>query len=149
MKLGSTIIIAFLLAWVIQFGMTYFQMQRYYKRIRELRREGPTATGMSGSMYKRRVYGVLVFDKGEKILHAEQFSGWTVFAGLKPVKELEGLSIKDIMDENAELPIPKKVRNAFQNAVLEYQKAKVKAGGDNNNIQSKSSVVNTSGNTPV
>jgi glucitol operon activator protein len=145
MKLGSTLFIALFTAWVIQFAMTYFQMRRYYKRIGELRREGPTATGMSGSMYKRRVYGVLVLDENEKILHAEQFSGWTVFAGLKPVKELEGLSIKDIMDEGVELPISKKVRNAFQNAVLEYQKAMDKA--NNNTLQNN--VANISGNTPV
>jgi glucitol operon activator protein len=149
MKLGSTIIIAFLIAWIIQFGMTYFQMRRYYKRIRELRREGPTATGMSGSMYKRRVYGVLVFDKNEKILHAEQFSGWTVFAGLKPVKELEGLSINDIMDESVELPIPKKYRSAFQNAVLEYRKAKEKTDEKNGDLQKRNNVANISGNTPV
>ncbi len=149
MKLGSTLFIALFAAWIIQYAMTYFQMRRYYKRINELRREGPTATGMSGSMYKRRVYGVIVIDKNEKILHAEQFSGWTVFAGLKAVKELEGLSINDIMDESVELPIPKKYRSAFQNAVLEYQKAKVKAGGDIGSIQNKKSVVNTSGNTPV
>jgi len=148
MKLGSTIIIAFILAWVIQFAMTYFQMRRYYKRIRELRREGPTATGMSGSMYKRRVYGVLVIGRNEKILHAEEFSGWTVFASLKPVKELEGLFVKDIMDESVELPISKKVRNAFQNAVLEYEKAKKKAAEKDANID-ESKIANTSGSTPV
>ena len=147
MKLGSTIIIAFLIAWVLQFAMTYFQMRRYYKRIHDLRREGPTATGMSGSMYKRRVYGVIVLDKNEKILHAEQFSGWTVFAGLKPVKELEGLSIKDVMDESIELPIPKKILSAFRNAILEYQKAKEKAAGKINDALNKTEIANTSGNS--
>jgi DNA-binding transcriptional regulator of glucitol operon len=127
MKLGSTIIIAFVIAWVIQFAMTYLQMQRYNKRLKELRKDGTTATGMSGSMYKRRAYGVLVINEDEKILHAEQFSGWTVFASLKPVKELEGLSIHDLMDENTELPISKKIRSAFQNAVEEIEKAKKKA----------------------
>ncbi len=131
MKLGSTIIIAFVIAWIIQFGMTYLQMKRYQKRIKELRKDGTTATGMSGSMYKRRAYGVLVIDRNEKIIHAEQFSGWTVFASLKPVKELEGLFTQDILNENLELPIPNKIRSAFQNAVEEIEKAKEKTSAKN------------------
>ncbi len=125
MKLGSTIIIAFVIAWIIQFAMTYLQMQRFNKRLKELRKGGKiTATGMSGSMYKRRAYGILVIDENEKVLHAEQFSGYTIFASLKPVKELEGLTIHDVMDESIVLPISKKIRNAFQNAVAEIEKAK-------------------------
>jgi glucitol operon activator protein len=127
MKLGSTIIIAFVLAWVIQFVMTYFQMRRYQKRLNELRKEGTTATGMSGSMYKRRAYGILVIDDDEKVLHAEQLSGWTVFASLKPVNELVGLTTKDIIDDSVELPISKKIRSAFKNAVEQIEKAKKKA----------------------
>lgn len=127
MELGSTIIIAFVLAWILQYIMTFFQMRRYQKRLNELRKAGTTTTGMSGSMYKRRAYGILVVDENEKVIHAEQFSGWTVFASLKPVNELVGLSTKDIMDESIELPIPKKIRSAFQNAVEQFEKAKEKA----------------------
>jgi len=127
MNLGSTLIIGFVIAWIIQFGMTFFQMRRFNKRLMELRKLGTTAVGMSGSMYKRRTYGVLVIDKNEKILHAEQFSGWTVFASLKPVKELEGLTTADIMNESIELPVSKKTRNAFQNAVQQIENAKKKA----------------------
>ena len=92
---------------------------------------------------------MIVLDKNEKILHAEQFSGWTVFAGLKPVKELEGLSIKDVMDESIELPIPKKILSAFRNAILEYQKAKEKAAGKINDALNKTEIANTSGNSQV
>ena len=146
MKLGSTIIIAFVIAWTIQFGMTYLQMRRFQKRLNELRKDGTTATGMSGSMYKRRVYGVLVIDKNEKIIHAEQFSGWTVFAGLKPVKELEGFTTKDIMDEEVPLPISKKVRNAFQAAVEEIEKAKEKAAEKKEEPSRGIPTINSSGN---
>lgn len=126
MQLGSTIIVAFVVAWIIQFGMTFFQMRRYNKRLSELKKMGPTTVGMSGSMYKRRVYGVLVFDEQEKIVCAEQFSGWTVFAGLKPVKELEGLTLNDVKDESIELPVSKKIRSAFANAVAQVEIARKK-----------------------
>ncbi len=127
MQLGSTIIIIFVAAWLIQYVMTFFQMRRYNKRLSELKKMGPTAVGMSGSMYKRRAYGVLVFDKNDKVICAEQFSGWTVFAGLKPVEELEGLSLNDIKDENVELTISKKIRSAFINAVDQIENARKKA----------------------
>lgn len=145
MKLGSTIVIAFVIAWTIQFCMTYLQMKRFQKRLNELRKDGMTATGMSGSMYKRRVYGVLVIDKNEKVIHAEQFSGWTVFAGLKPVKELEGLTTKDILDDEMPLPISKKVRNAFQAAVEEIEKAKEKAAEKKDEPSTGLPKINSSG----
>ena len=113
MNLGSTLIIGFVIAWVIQFVMTYFQMRRFNKKLSQFKKLGTTAVGMSGSMYKRRTYGVLVIDKNEKNLHAEQFSGWTVFASLKPVQELEGLTPADIMNESLELPITKKNTQRF------------------------------------
>jgi len=127
MQLGSTLIVAFVIAWIIQYGMTFFQMRRYNKRLNELKKMGPTSVGMSGSMYKRRAYGVLVFDDQEKIVRAEQFSGWTVFASLKPVKELEGLTLNDVKDESIELPISKKIRSAFANAVAQIENARKKA----------------------
>lgn len=126
MELGSTIIVAFLIAWVIQFTMTFVQMRRFNKRLGELRKCGTTAVGIAGSMYKRRAYGVLVIDENEKIIHAEQFSGWTVFAELRPVKELEGLYIKDLTDKLSELTISKKICSAFINAVEQVEKAKEK-----------------------
>jgi len=127
MQLGAAIIIIFVLAWALQFAMSYFQMHRFYKRVGQLRKDGITSVGMSGSMYKRRIYGVLTVDKTDKILHAEQLSGWTVFASLKPVKEVEGLYINDIMDDSSELSISKKLRSAFQSSVNEIEKARKKA----------------------
>ena len=129
MQLGATIIIIFVLAWALQFAMSYFQMRRFYKRVGQMRKDGITSVGMSGSMYKRRIYGVLTVDKTDKILHAEQLSGWTVFATLKPVREVEGLYIKDIVDDSSELSISKKLRSAFQSSVNEIEKARKKAAG--------------------
>jgi len=126
MQLGSAIIICFVIAWVIQYTMTYFQMRRFNKRIAEFKKLGTTSIGMAGSVYKRRTYGVLVIDKDEKILKAEQLSGWTVFAGLKPVKVLEGLSTKEVMDDSIEIAIPLKVRRAFQNAIQQIENARMK-----------------------
>jgi DNA-binding transcriptional regulator of glucitol operon len=127
MQLGTAIIIILVIAWALQFAMSYFQMRRFYKRVSQLRKDGVTSIGMSGSMYKRRIYGVLTVDKTDKILHDEQLSGWTVFASLKPVKDVEGLYIKDIMDDSMKLSISKKLRSAFQNSFNEIEKARKKA----------------------
>ena len=92
---------------------------------------------MSGSMYKRRAYGILVFNDKDTILHAEQFSGWTVFAGLKPVKELEGLTLNDVKNLEVELPISKKIRSAFINAVEQVEAARKKAAEEAARTQGK------------
>ena len=128
MQLGATILIIFVFAWALQFAMSYFQIRRFYKRVGQMRKDGITSVGMSGSMYKRRIYGVLTVDNTDKILHAEQLSGWTVFASLKPVKEVEGFYIKDIMDDSNGLSISKKLRSAFQSSINEIEKAKKKVG---------------------
>ena len=142
MELGSTIIICFVIAWAIQYAMTYFQMRRFNKRLNELKKIGITSVGMSGSAYKRRTYAVLVIDKDEKILKAEQFSGWTVFAGLKPVKELEGLSTKDIMDDTVAIAIPPKMRNAFKirSSRLKMPERAAEQGSQDNHEQSMKNI---------
>jgi hypothetical protein len=38
-------------------------------------------------------------DPQDRILRAEQLSGWTIFAALKPVPGLEGLSLDDLDDD--------------------------------------------------
>ncbi len=104
------------LMWVVQSLLTVWQSNRFMKRFRELRQDGAAAIGSSGTKYKGRVYTVLVVDSEKKIVHAELLSGWTVFAKTKPVDELIGVSLDELMDEENELPVKKKVLAAFQHA---------------------------------
>ena len=87
---GAILMIAILSAWVLQFVMSFFQMRRFYGRVSLLRKDGLTAIGMSGSVYKRRLSTVLTVDEEDTIKHAEQLYGWTVFTRLRPVEGLVG-----------------------------------------------------------
>ena len=110
--------------WALQFGLTYFQMKKYTKRLKIIRQAGLTAVGMSGTKYKGRTYGVLTVDKNNQIIHAEKMSGWTTFSNLRPVTNLVGMNLEQILDEENELPISKKLHLAFRNAANDLLEAK-------------------------
>jgi len=123
---GTILMIGILVAWLLQFVLSFFQMRRFYGRVSLLRKEGMTAIGMSGSVYKRRLYTVLTVDEKDVIKHAEQLYGWTVFASLKPVAGMVGRTMSDITAEPNTLPLSKKQLESFRSGVNEIQKARAK-----------------------
>jgi glucitol operon activator protein len=91
-----------LLLWLVQLALAYRQARLFYKRVSSLRKLGRCATGMSGGRYRGRVYAVLVVHPLTRtIITAEQLSGITVFASLKPIKQLEGRSLDELLDTEA------------------------------------------------
>lgn len=123
---GAILMIAILSAWVLQFVMSFFQMRRFYGRVSLLRKDGLTAIGMSGSVYKRRLYTVLTVDEEDTIKHAEQLYGWTVFTRLRPVEGLVGKKMQAILADPNDLPLTKKQLDSFRSGVNEIQKARAK-----------------------
>ena len=87
-------------AYGVQLFLTGWQAKRYYKRLKELRKDGLTSVGMAGGKWTGRTYGVLVIDEDKKIVHAEKMSGMTIFSGLRPVEGLVGLDVAELLDEN-------------------------------------------------
>ena len=112
-----------LLMWIAQFGFTYIQMQRFYARLKVIRKDGVTAVGMGGGQYRGRAYGVLTIDEDQKVIHAERLSGWSNFSGLKPVPELVGMHLDQIRDEDTQLPVSKRLQEAFRNAAKDILEA--------------------------
>lgn len=110
------ILIALVAAWMVQLGLSLWQMKRFYRRMGELKKSGRASVGMEGNQYKGRVYTVLVLDDKDVITHAEKLSGITVFASLKPVPELVGQPVSALMEEKAEFPLRKKVLASFRKA---------------------------------
>lgn len=121
------IVVLLIIMWILQFGFTYLQMKKFYARLKLIRQKGLTAVGMAGGKYKGRTYGVLTVDKNKQVIHAEKMSGWTNFAGLKPVTALEGLTLDqirdEIRDEENQLPISAKLQIAFRNAAKDLLEA--------------------------
>ncbi|TFH36201.1 MAG: transcriptional regulator [Anaerolineales bacterium] len=121
----TAIILLLVAAWIAQLVLSLWQTRRYFRRISTLRKDGTTSVGMAGSAWKRRIYAILVVDDTDKIVHAEQFSGWTVFAVLKPVPELVGHSLEEISEGEPEtFGIKKKMFLAFQNSASEFNKSR-------------------------
>jgi len=112
--------------WALQFGLTFFQMKKYTKRLKVIRQDGLTSVGMSGGKYKGRTYGILTVDDSNLIIHAEKMAGWTNFSNLRPVPDLVGLNLDQILDENLELPISKKLHLAFRTAAEDLLEAREK-----------------------
>ncbi len=122
----TTILFGLVVMWLFQFGLAYWQMRRFYRRMRALRQDGLTAIGLSGNRYKGRSYAVLTVGEDNRIVHAEKFSGWTVFAGLRPVPEMIGLTLDEVLAQPGRLPVGKKLQAAFASAAGELQKARQK-----------------------
>lgn len=120
---GTAIIFMLATAWLIQFGFSYVQIRRFYGRVKQLNKYGAVWIGMAGSAWKRRQYVALVVNKENIIQRAEQLSGWTIFASLKPVQGLDGRPISDLMDDTINLPVKGKLLLAFRNAVEHIQNA--------------------------
>jgi DNA-binding transcriptional regulator of glucitol operon len=99
----SYIFLVVAIVWVIQFGLAYWQLQRFHRRIGELRRYGRTSVGMSGNRWRGRAYGVLTVDAQGTIRRAEVFAGMTVFSQLRPVAALEGRPLSTVA---ADAPAP-------------------------------------------
>lgn len=128
----GVIFVLLVVMWILQFGLTYLQMRKYTARLKIIRQDGLTAVGLSGSKYKGRTYGILTVDKNNKIIHAEKMSGWTNFSNLRPVPDLVGMTLEQILDEEKELPISKKLHLAFRNAANDLLEAKEGKTIDNN-----------------
>ncbi len=114
----SIILLMLIFVWMIQLCLSYIQIKKFNQRIFALRKLGKkTAVGVAGNVYKRRTYAILVTDGRNKIIAAERFSGWTVFAHPKPVSHLVGMQARDISSTAAPpAGIGKKLWAAFQNA---------------------------------
>jgi len=122
----TVVILGLALAWSIQYILAFWQMRRYYRRLSQLRRDGLVWVGMAGSAWKRRQYAVIVVDQNEHILHAEQLSGWTVLASLKPIPGLIGRPIRDLLDDEIRLPVSNKLLLALRDA-LKHRRAHAEA----------------------
>lgn len=119
----TSILLALGLVWIINLTLSGFQTKRFHQRVIALRKHGTyTAVGQSGTNIKLKQYVVLVVDEDEddgveKVVVAERLAGLTVFANLKPVPQLVGMTLDDI--ENGEKPesLPEKTWSAAKSSV--------------------------------
>ena len=111
----AKLLLALVIAWLLQGVLSFCQATRFYGKVQQLRRFGRTAVGVSGNIYKTKAYGVLVADAQGRIVHAEKLTGLTIFAQPKPVDLLVGHMLDDVLAGPIEGLSPK-LQNAFRMA---------------------------------
>jgi DNA-binding transcriptional regulator of glucitol operon len=116
------IIMALAAGLALQLYFTGWQTKRFYSRLKQIRKDGKTSIGLDGGIWTGRRYAVLVVDENLEILHAERFSGLTIFAKLKPVNELVGHSANDLLLGDSTFSLSKGMLKAFKNAAKELLK---------------------------
>jgi glucitol operon activator protein len=109
--------------WAAQFGLSYYQLRRFNRRILEVRKWGKTAVGLSGDRYRGRSYAILTIDESGRVVNAEYFGGSTIFARSKPAPAVVGLTIDQILTQPDALPVTKKERLAFVSAATYLKEA--------------------------
>lgn len=122
----AEIALAALFLWFIQIALSYRQARLFYKRMNSLRKRGLCATGMAGGRYRGRVYVVLVVHPTtHNVIIAEQLRGFTVFATLKPVEQLVGMSLEALTNtETLTIEgVPLKVMDAARSAATSIQQS--------------------------
>jgi DNA-binding transcriptional regulator of glucitol operon len=107
-------------SYALQLLLTGWQAKRYFRRVKELRKQGLLSVGLAGGKWSGRTYAVLVVDEDFNILHAEKLSGMTIFSQLKSVDEFLGLNVQEVLDETREFSVKKKLLTAFRNAAKAY-----------------------------
>ncbi len=111
----GTLLLALVVAWLLQGLLSFWQARRFYGRIQQLRKLGRSAVGVSGSIYKTKAYAVLVADQRDRIVRAEKLTGFTILAQLKPVDLLVGRTLEDVISGPIEGLSPK-LQSAFKMA---------------------------------
>ena len=112
------LILAF--TYALQLFLTGFQAKRFYRRMREFRKNGIPSVGIAGGKWSGRTYAVLVADDELNIITAEVLSGFTIFANLKPVEQLLGHNIRELLDQDNTFELKKKILAAFRNSAEHY-----------------------------
>ena len=100
MMLGGWGLVVGLLAvmWALQMFLAYRQAKVFMARVRQLRGLGRTAVGVSSrSRFMRRAYVALAVDGDERVVGAVKLSGLTVWARPRPVDELRGRPLDELV----------------------------------------------------
>ncbi|MBW3601515.1 MAG: transcriptional regulator GutM [Actinobacteria bacterium] len=84
--------------WGLQMYLTGRQVRAFMRQVAQLRRLGPTATGVGGGRATRRVYVALASDASGRVVGARRLGGVTTLARPRPAPELEGLALAELAD---------------------------------------------------
>lgn len=100
MNMTKTLIVIALTAWCIQIIFSWFQIRRFNHAFLAMKKGTYLGVGRSKSKYFRpKVLIAISLDDNQIVIDSVIMKGITVFALPKPISQLHGLSVVDIMPE--------------------------------------------------
>lgn len=85
--------------WGAQIWAAHRQARSFMREVNRLRRSGPTAVGVSDvRRVKPKMFVALSGDGTDRVAHAIELKGVTVFSRPQPVPQLEGRNLRELAE---------------------------------------------------
>jgi glucitol operon activator protein len=97
MNSNTLLIMLAVIAWIGQIIMGWWQIKRFNQAIDLLARQGQVGIGRSQGRFSARVVLALAFDAQQHVCDAFIMRGYTVFARPRPLTELIGLHLDQLI----------------------------------------------------
>lgn len=106
--------------WVLQLLLGLWQFRRFNAHVKELRKMGRVAIGKAKGGFRSGAVVLICIDACGKIVHSENMSGRTVFAGFREMSILNGKFLPEITEDDCK-GLGKQVTAAVLNARQDYE----------------------------
>ncbi|OCG26075.1 XRE family transcriptional regulator [Gilliamella sp. wkB108] len=101
MNITTTLIVIALIAWCTQIIFSWFQIRRFNHAFLAMKKGTYLGVGRSQTKrFKPRVLIAISLDENQVVIDSILMKGITVFALPKPINQLHGLSVAEIIPEN-------------------------------------------------
>ena len=106
--------------WILQGILSVFQLKKFNRELKSLRKSGRVAIGKARGRFKAGCLLMLCIDENCKIIKGRKLQGITSFAGFKDFNDLNGIVLTNIT-ENTCADFDKQTKAAVLSAVEEYR----------------------------
>ncbi len=106
--------------WLLQGLLSVFQLKKFNRELKTLRKSGRVAIGKTRGRFKAGCLVMLCIDSNIRIIKGRRLQGVTSFASFRDFNELNGMVLTDI-DESTCAKFDKQTAKAVLSAVDEYR----------------------------
>ena len=120
--------ILFILAFILQYALTYVQLNSFKRSYSKLRRIGRVVIGRNKGAARAGAIAMLAIDDNDKVLTGEAMPGVTVLARFKKLEYFNGLKVGTISREDCRaIKLSSSLTSAVLDGVVNYKT--ISAGG--------------------
>ncbi|MGX7112307.1 transcriptional regulator GutM [Gemella cuniculi] len=120
--------ILFILAFILQYALTYVQLNSFKRSYSKLRKHGRVVIGRKKGAARAGAIVMLAIDNNDKVITGEAMQGVTVLARFKNFDYFNGLKVGTISREDCKaIKLSKSLTSAVLDGVLNFKT--ISAGG--------------------